>query len=110
MATALYSLLSNRIANPKVAMTGELSLIGKALPVGGIKEKVLAARRAGLTTIILPKMNEKDFAELPSYATKGMQFHFVGRVEEVFDIALVNQKQNSKSIYKKPNKILKKKK
>ena len=88
MATALYSLLSGRIARQKVAMTGELSLIGKVLPVGGIKEKILAAKRAGITDVILPKLNEKDVAEVPAYALNGMRLHYVSRVEEVVEIAL----------------------
>lgn len=69
-------------------MTGELSLIGKVLPVGGIKEKLLAAKRAGITTIILPKLNEKDVSEVPAYGLKGLTLHYVSHVEEVFDLAL----------------------
>ena len=88
MATALYSLLSGRKAKHKLAMTGELSLVGKVLPVGGIKEKILAARRAGVNTVILPKLNEKDVAEVPAYALKGMTLHYVSNIEEVFDLAL----------------------
>lgn len=88
MAAALYSLITGRRARQKVAMTGELSLIGKVLPVGGIKEKILAAKRAGITTIILPKLNEKDVAEVPPYALKGMTLHFVSNVNEVFELAL----------------------
>lgn len=88
MATALYSLLAQRKAKSKVAMTGEISLIGKVLPVGGIKEKILAAKRAGITTVILPKLNETDLAEIPSYALKGMTILPVSHVEEVFDLAL----------------------
>jgi ATP-dependent Lon protease len=88
MAAALYSLVSERRARHRVAMTGELSLIGKVLPVGGIKEKVLAARRAGVLELILPKLNEKDLAEVPAYAKKGMVFHLVSRIEEVLELAL----------------------
>lgn len=88
MATSLYSLLSGRILKQKLAMTGELSLIGKVLPVGGIKEKILAAKRAGITQVILPKLNEKDVKELPSYAMKGMTVHYVNSVDEVFAFAL----------------------
>ncbi|HUP56808.1 MAG TPA: S16 family serine protease, partial [Bdellovibrionota bacterium] len=88
MATALYSLLSGRKLRHRLAMTGELSLIGKVLPVGGIKEKLLAARRAGITTVILPKLNEKDMSEIPAYATAGMTLHFVSNVEDVFKLAL----------------------
>ena len=88
MATALYSLFSGRKAKYRVAMTGELSLIGKVLPVGGIKEKLLAASRAGINTVILPKLNEKDLLEIPEYALRGMTLHFVSRVDEVFELAL----------------------
>jgi len=88
MATALYSLMSGRKIRYKLAMTGELSLIGKVLPVGGIKEKLLAAKRAGIKTIILPKLNEKDMIDIPAYAFNGLKLHFVSNVEEVFELAL----------------------
>jgi ATP-dependent Lon protease len=91
MATTLFSLLSGRRVKHRLAMTGELSLIGKVLPVGGIKEKLLAAKRAGITTVILPKLNEKDMAEVPAYATSGMTIHFVSHVEEVLGLALEAQ-------------------
>ncbi len=89
MATALFSLLSGRRAKQKMAMTGELSLIGKVLPVGGIKEKILAARRAGIHSLILPKLNEKDLVDVPEYALKGLVIHYVNHVEEVFNLALM---------------------
>ena len=88
MASALYSLLSGRKAKHKVAMTGEVSLIGKVLPVGGIKEKLLAAKRAGINTVILPKLNQKDMVEIPEYVLKGLNLHFTSHVEEVFDLVL----------------------
>jgi ATP-dependent Lon protease len=88
MASALYSLLSGRKGKHRVAMTGELSLIGKVLPVGGIKEKLLAARRAGITTLVLPKLNEKDVAEVPAFALQDLTIHYVSHVEEVFDLVL----------------------
>jgi ATP-dependent Lon protease len=88
LASALYSMLSGRKSKHRIAMTGELSLIGKVLPVGGIKEKLLAARRAGIQTVILPKLNEKDMIDVPAYAIKGMTLHFVSHVEEVFALAL----------------------
>jgi ATP-dependent Lon protease len=88
MATALYSLLSGRKVKHRLAMTGELSLIGKVLPVGGVKEKILAAKRAGINAVILPKLNEKDLAEVPAYALEGMKIHFVSRIEEVLELAL----------------------
>ena len=72
-------------------MTGELSLIGKVLPVGGIKEKILAARRAGVQTIILPELNRKDMVEVPAYALQGLKLHFVSHVEQVFELALEAQ-------------------
>src|SRR5690606_3025205 len=81
----------------RVAMTGELSLIGRVLPVGGIKEKLLAAKRAGINTVILSKLNQKDLAEIPDYALKGMKIHWVSHVEEVFDLALVNRATRSVS-------------
>ncbi len=88
MATAFYSLLSGRKVRQRIAMTGELSLIGKVLPVGGIQEKLLAARRAGITTVILPKLNEKDVAEVPAYALEGMRLHFVSTWDEVLTVAV----------------------
>ncbi len=88
MATVLYSMLSGRKIKHRLAMTGELSLTGKVLPVGGIKEKILAAKRAGITEIILPKLNQKDFHDIPAYATRGLTLKFVEHVEEVFDLAL----------------------
>lgn len=88
MATALYSLLTGRRAKQRIAMTGELSLKGKVLPVGGIKEKVLAAKRVGIHTVILPELNKKDLKEIPAYALKGIKIHWVSRVEDVFRLAL----------------------
>jgi ATP-dependent Lon protease len=101
MAAALFSLLSGRKAKHRLAMTGELSLIGKVLPVGGIKEKILAAKRAGITTIVLPKLNEKDVVEVPAYALKGMTLHFVSHVEEVFDLVLEKPANSSKKTLEK---------
>ncbi|MDR4507838.1 MAG: endopeptidase La [Candidatus Brocadiaceae bacterium] len=83
MAMALISLLQETPTLPYVAMTGEITLRGRVLPVGGIKEKVLAAKRAGITTIILPKRNEKDLVEVPENAKKGIDFVFVERVDEM---------------------------
>lgn len=88
MAAALYSLLAGKKSRQRVAMTGELSLVGKVLPVGGIKEKLLAAKRAGVHTVILPELNRKDMVDVPEYATRGMSIHFVNHVEEVFDLVL----------------------
>jgi len=88
MFTALTSLLTGRPVRSDVAMTGEITLRGLVLPVGGIKEKVLAAKRAGIKTIILPKRNEKDLVEVPDRVKEGLQFHFIQRMDEVIPLAL----------------------
>jgi ATP-dependent Lon protease len=88
MALALYSLSTNQMVRGDIAMTGELSLTGKVLPVGGIKEKVLAAKRAGIKEIILPWQNEKDLKEVPERHRKGVRFHPVKHFDEVLKIAL----------------------
>lgn len=88
MALALYSLATHQMVRGDVAMTGELSLTGKVLPVGGIKEKVLAAKRAGIKEIILPWQNEKDLKEVPERHRKGMKFYPVKHFDEVLKIAL----------------------
>ncbi len=88
MALALYSLATNKAISPDLAMTGELSLTGKVMPVGGIKEKVLAAKRAGIKNIILPKQNEKDLKEVPALHRKGLNFYPVSHFDEVLKIAL----------------------
>src|SRR5579863_5027648 len=85
MYTALVSLLTHRTVNSEVAMTGEISLRGLVLPVGGIKEKVVAAARAGLTTVILPAHNRKDYDEIPEGARKALSFLWAERVEDVID-------------------------
>lgn len=88
MMTAMTSLLTNRPVRGDLAMTGEITLRGLVLPVGGIKEKVLAAKRAGIGTIILPKKNQKDLEDIPPHLKKGLKFHFVERMDEVFELAL----------------------
>jgi ATP-dependent Lon protease len=88
MATALVSLLTGRSVSPKVGMTGEITLRGQVLPIGGLKEKVLAARRAGLDTVILPRRNEPDLAELPEDVKKEIEFVLVDGVDEVLAAAL----------------------
>lgn len=89
MVTALASLLSGRKVRPRVAMTGEITLRGKVLPVGGIKEKVLAARRAGVETVILPRDNRKDVEEdIPEDIRKEMKIEYVDSVDEVLNLAL----------------------
>ena len=88
MLTALASLLTGRTVKKDLAMTGEITLRGLVLPVGGIKEKVLAAHRAGIKTIILPKWNKKDLVDIPQKVQKDMQFYFVDDMLEVLKIAL----------------------
>ncbi|MEW6300522.1 MAG: endopeptidase La [Thermodesulfobacteriota bacterium] len=88
MATSLASLLTGRPVRPHLAMTGEITLRGKVMPIGGVKEKVLAARRAGVTTVILPKRNEKDLEDVPANVRNEMEFRFVETIDEVLDIAL----------------------
>ncbi|TDG45260.1 hypothetical protein AWZ03_008322 [Drosophila navojoa] len=85
--TALVSLATGKPVRPDVAMTGEVSLKGKVLTVGGIKEKTIAARRSGVTCLILPADNKKDFEELPSFITDGLEVHFASEYEDVYKIA-----------------------
>jgi len=87
ITTSLISLFSDQPIKPFVAMTWEISLRGQVLPVGGIKEKVLAARRAQIKTVILPARNEKDLVEVPENAKKDLTFKFVERIDEVLAIA-----------------------
>uniref|UniRef100_A0A8C6VVP5 Lon protease homolog, mitochondrial n=1 Tax=Nothobranchius furzeri TaxID=105023 RepID=A0A8C6VVP5_NOTFU len=84
--TALLSLATNQSVRQNVAMTGEVSLTGKILPVGGIKEKTIAARRAGVTCIVLPAENRKDFSDLPDYITEGLEVHFVDHYSQIYPI------------------------
>jgi ATP-dependent Lon protease len=89
MATAIVSELTGRLVRGDVAMTGEITLSGRVLPVGGIKEKVLAARRHGIRTVILPRRNEKNVKEdLSEELRREMTIHLVSTIEEVLDIAL----------------------
>ncbi len=88
MVTSLASLLTGRVAQPDVAMTGEITLRGKVLPVGGIKEKVLAAKRAGIRRVVLPEQNRQDVAEIPADLLKGLELEYVGRIDEVLAHAL----------------------
>jgi len=85
---ALTSLLTGRSVRSNVAMTGEITLRGLILPVGGIKEKTLAARRAGITTLILPQKNEKDLEEIPQHIKEALEFKFVNRMDEAIPMAL----------------------
>ena len=91
IATSIASALTQRKVRKSVAMTGEITLRGKVLPVGGIKEKILAAKRAGITDIILCQENEKDILEIPEMYLKGVTFHYVEDVQEVWDFALTDE-------------------
>lgn len=91
IATSLASALTQRKVRKNVAMTGEITLRGKVLPVGGIKEKILAAKRAGITDIILCKDNRKDIEQIPEEYLKGVKFHYVESVADVWDYALTDE-------------------
>ena len=91
IATSIASALTQRKVRKNTAMTGEITLRGKVLPVGGIKEKILAAKRAGITDIVMCKENEKDILEIPEIYLNGVTFHYVENVQDVWDFALTNQ-------------------
>ena len=92
IATSIASALTQRKVRKNIAMTGEITLRGKVLPVGGIKEKILAAKRAGITDIMLCKDNKKDIEEIPAMYLKGLTFHYVENVQDVLAFALTNEK------------------
>jgi len=96
MLTALTSLLTNKIIHQDLAMTGEITLRGQVLPVGGIKEKVLAAHRAGIKEIILPAWNEKDLEDVPAKVKKEIRFYFVDQMKTVLEIALDRKKPSAR--------------
>ena len=88
MTTALASLLTGRTVKPTVGMTGEITLQGRVLPIGGVKQKVLAAYRAGLKEIILPRRNEGDLDDVPERVKELIAFHVAGSIDEVLELAL----------------------
>jgi ATP-dependent Lon protease len=90
MTSAMASIYTGLPARSDIAMTGEVTLAGLVLPIGGVKEKVLAARRAGINRVILPQGNKKDLRDLPDHVRQEMQFHFVDRVEQVLSIVIPN--------------------
>ncbi|HEY9125333.1 MAG TPA: endopeptidase La [Bacteroidales bacterium] len=106
MATSLASAFTQRKVKPNLAMTGEITLRGKVLPVGGIKEKILAAKRAGITDIILSSENRKDIEEINEVYLKGLNFHFVKDIIEVYKLALLDEKVSNplNLIIEKPKK------
>ncbi|MCC6485688.1 MAG: endopeptidase La [Armatimonadetes bacterium] len=91
IATALASALTKRPVRKDVAMTGEITLRGRVLPIGGLREKVLAAHRAGIRTVILPRENEKDIEDIPSHLVEEMQLHLVDHMDDVLSVALLEQ-------------------
>jgi ATP-dependent Lon protease len=88
LVTAIVSLLSNRSAKSRVAMTGEISLRGRVLPVGGIKGKLLAASRAGIESVVIPKRNEKDLEEVPEEVRESLGIHLVDTIDEALALTL----------------------
>jgi ATP-dependent Lon protease len=88
MFTALASLMLNKPVHHDVAMTGEITLRGLVLPIGGLKEKTLAAKRAGIKQVIVPKRNERDMVEIPEEVRKSLKFHFVENIDQVLKLAL----------------------
>lgn len=88
----MASALTQRKVRLNTAMTGEITLRGKVLPVGGIREKILAAKRAGITDIVICRDNKKDIEEIPQEFLKGVSFHYVENVQDVWDFALTDEK------------------
>ncbi|KAM6218170.1 lon protease homolog, mitochondrial [Rhynchocyon petersi] len=98
IVTALLSLAMNQPVRQNLAMTGEVSLTGKILPVGGIKEKTIAAKRAGVTCMVLPAENRKDFHDLAGFITEGLEVHFVEHYREIFDIAFTQEEAQALAV------------
>jgi len=92
MYVALASLMLNRPVRHDVAMTGEITLRGLVLPIGGLKEKTLAAKRAGIKQVIVPKRNEKDLPDLPDEVRNTLKFHFVSNIDEAMQVALTPER------------------
>ncbi|MAO09272.1 MAG: endopeptidase La, partial [Alteromonas sp.] len=99
MLTSLVSLFTQRKVKKSIAMTGEITLRGKVLPVGGIKEKILAAKRARIKEIVLCEDNRRDIAEIKEEYLKGLTFHYVKEMSEVLEVAITKQKvKNAKQL------------
>jgi ATP-dependent Lon protease len=98
MATALASVYTQAAARTDTAMTGEITLTGLVLPIGGVKEKTLAARRAGVRRVILPRGNEKDLRELPDEVRREMEFVFADRIEDVLGAALPQMREKLQAL------------
>lgn len=102
MVTSLSSLYTQRKVRPNLAMTGEITLRGKVLPVGGIREKILAAKRAGISDIILCNENKKDIEEIKEDYLKGLTFHYVNDVKEIIELALLDEKVSNPKVFTIP--------
>ena len=102
IATSIASALTQRKVRKNTAMTGEITLRGKVLPVGGIKEKILAAKRAGITDIVLCRENEKDILEIPDLYLKGVSFHYVENIQDVWDFALTSEMVERPTVFDIP--------
>ena len=102
IATSIASALTQRKVRKNTAMTGEITLRGKVLPVGGIKEKILAAKRAGITDIVLCQENEKDILEIPDMYLKGVSFHYVENIQDVWNFALTKEMVNNPTTFDIP--------
>lgn len=105
MATALASALSGRAVRHQVAMTGEITLRGRVLPIGGLKEKALAAFMAGITTIVLPEQNRKDLTDIPEAVRKKIHFVFAETVDTVFRTALTPKSVKTEPIFAKKESV-----
>ena len=103
IATSIASALTQRKVRKGLAMTGEITLRGKVLPVGGIKEKILAAKRAGIKEIMLCRENEKNIKEIPSQYIEGLTFHYVDTIDDVIAYALLEEKVYNAVTYKIPD-------
>ena len=97
MATAMVSAITGRKARADLAMTGEITLRGRVLPIGGLKEKLLAAKNAGIKMVLIPKENKSDIEELSGEITKGLKIIPVAHMDEVLKLALVSRNKGSKS-------------
>jgi ATP-dependent Lon protease len=98
MVTALASLLTGRPVRSDVAMTGEVTLTGQVLPIGGLKEKALAAQRSGIRLVIAPELNEQDVDDIPAHLRRSLEFVFVSSVDEVLETALARRRSRAFSL------------
>jgi ATP-dependent Lon protease len=110
MATAIASAITGRAVRKDIAMTGEVTLRGRVLPIGGLKEKTLAAKRMGIKKVIIPKRNRKDLEDIPKYIKKDMEFVFAETMDEVLKAALKKNSQESKKTANNQKSQVKKKK